>query len=286
MTFSFVAAEKAHHSVRRLCAALSLSPSGFYAWQARRPSARVAQDQHLTRQLRLVHADSRGTYGRPRLHQMLVRRGYRVSAKRLARLMREARLVARGRRRGCRTTVSDPAAHAANVLARQFQVSRVNTVWAADITALPTREGWCYLAVILDLASRRIVGWATRATLDAEIAAGALRSAMATRAVRPGLLHHSDRGVQYTSAAYGALLTRAGFRVSMSRVGNCWDNAPVESFFSSLKAEVLPDRLWLTRADAQHALTAYVRFYNERRLHSSLGFQSPQEYEARLAAVV
>jgi len=286
VTFAFIAAEKAHCSVRRLCAALDVSPSGFYAWQQRGPAARTLQDRALTRQLRLVHADSRGTYGRPRLQRALARRGYRLSEKRVARLMRAAGLVARGRRRFRRTTMADPAAVARNTLARRFQIAAPNTVWAADITALWTGEGWSYLAVLLDLASRRVVGWALHAVLDARLVVAALDRALTTRACPPGLLHHSDRGVQYTSAAYVARLAAAGIRISMSRVGNCWDNAPVESFFSSLKAEALPTVPWPTRAAARVAIADHLRFYNERRLHSSLGFQSPQEYEAQLAAVV
>jgi putative transposase len=286
VTFGFIAAEKAQHSVRRLCAALNVSPSGFYAWAGRRPSARAVDDQRLTHQLRLVHAESERRYGRPRLHRALQQHGYRVGVRRVGRLMRAAQLVARGRRRASRTTVSDPAATAANLLARRFQVARPNTVWAADITGLLTTEGWVYLAVILDLASRKVVGWATRDTLAADLAVAALTRALGTRDVQPGLLHHSDRGVQYTSIRYLEELQRAGIRVSMSRVGNCWDNAPVESFFSSLKAELLPERMWITRRDATTAIARYIRFYNERRLHSTLGYCSPQQHEAKLAAVV
>jgi transposase InsO family protein len=286
VTFGFIAVEKAQYSVRRLCAALGVSPSGFYAWQQRGPAARQLQDQLLTRQLRLVHADSRGTYGRPRLQRALVRRGYRLSEKRVARLMRQAQLVARGRRRARRTTVADPDAKAANTLGRSFFVTAPNTVWAADITALWTAEGWHYLAVLLDLASRRVVGWAMRETLDSQLVLAALERALATRRPAPGLLHHSDRGVQYTSAAYGARLAAAGIRISMSRVGNCWDNAPVESFFSSLKAEALPARPWSTRAQARIAIADHLQFYNERRLHSSLAYRTPVEHEVNWCATV
>jgi len=279
VTFGFIAAEKARYSVRRLCAALAVSPSGFYAWQQRGPAARVLQDQALTRQLRLVHADSRGTYGRPRLQRALVRRGYRLSEKRIARLMRQAQIVARGRRRARRTTIADPTAVATNALARRFQVTVPNTVWAADITALWTVDGWQYLAVVLDLASRRVVGWALRDGLDTRLVLAALDRALAARQPAPGLLHHSDRGVQYASAAYHARLASAGMRISMSRVGNCWDNAPVESFFSSLKAEVLPARPWRSHHDARTAIASHLQFYNERRLHSSLAYRTPLEHE-------
>ena len=272
--------------MRRLCAALDVSASGFYAWQQRLPPARALEDQHLTRQLQLVHADSRGTYGRPRLQRALARRGYRVSEKRVARLMRAAGVVARGRRRVRRTTMADPRAQAANVLARRFTVSALNTVWAADITALWTREGWQYLAVLIDLGSRRVVGWAMRDTLETNLVLAALERALVTRAVAGGLLHHSDRGAQYASAAYHARLAAAGLCISMSRVGNCWDNAPVESFFSSLKAELLPAHPWPTRTAATHAVADYLRFYNTRRLHSTLDYRSPVEFEARLEAAV
>lgn len=272
--------------MRRLCAALDVSASGFYAWQRRRPPARALADEHLIRQLRLVHADSRGTYGRPRLQRALARRGYRVSEKRVARLMRAAGVVARGRRRRRRTTVADPAAQATNVLARRFAVTTLNTVWAADITALWTREGWQYLAVVIDLGSRRVVGWALRDTLATDLVLAALERALATRATGAGLLHHSDRGAQYASAAYHARLAAVGIRVSMSRVGNCWDNAPVESFFSSLKAELLPAHAWPTAAAASVAVADHLRFYNERRLHSTLGYRSPVEFEAQFGTAV
>lgn len=279
--FAFIAAEKARFSVRRLCAALAVSPSGFYAWQQRGPAARTLQDHVLTRQLCLVHAESRGTYGRPRLQRALGRRGYRLSEKRVARLMRQAQLVARGRRRGRRTTVADPHAVVSNTLARQFHVTTLDTVWAADITALWTAEGWQYLAVLLDLASRRVVGWALHDRLDTRLVLAALNRALATRSPRVGLLHHSDRGVQYTSADYQARLAAAGIRISMSRVGNCWDNAPVESFFSGLKAEVMPSTPWATREDAHTAIRSHVRFYNAHRLHSTLAYRTPMEYEAQ-----
>jgi transposase InsO family protein len=282
--FPFIAAEKARFSVQRLCAALAVSPSGFYAWQQRGPAARTLQDQVLMRQMCLVHAESRGTYGRPRLQRALVRRGYRLSEKRVARLMRQAHLVARGRRRWRRTTVTDPRAVMSNTLARQFHVTTVNTVWAADITALWTAEGWQYLAVLLDLASRRVVGWALHDRLETGLVLAALDRALATRSPVSGLLHHSDRGVQYTSADYQARLAAAGIRISMSRVGNCWDNAPVESFFSGLKAEAIPSTPWATREDAYAAIRSHLRFYNELRLHSALAYRTPMEYEAQRQA--
>jgi transposase InsO family protein len=286
MRFAWIAAEKAGYPLGVLCRCLAVTRSGYYAWAARGVSRRTAVDQQLTRQLRVAHADSRGTYGRPRLHQVLRARGIRVSAKRVARLMQAAHLVARGRHR-YRVTTDSAHAHpiAPNRLQRRFRATRLNAIWAADITACPTRGGWCYLAVILDLASRRVVGWALQRTLDATVVTAALtRALIARRPTRP-LLHHSDRGCQYASTAYRQQLQAAGLRVSMSRRGNCWDNAPVESFFSTLKTELLPPQPWADQPAAHAAIADYIDdFYNRRRLHSSLGYVSPVAFEAALEA--
>jgi transposase InsO family protein len=241
----------------------------------------------LTAQLRLAHADSRQTYGRPRLCRALQARGIAVSAKRVARLMRTAGLHARGRRRFRATTDS---AHqypvAPNRLRRRFAVGRVNTVWAADITACWTREGWCYLAVVLDLASRRIVGWALRRSPSPELVTAALECALPRLQRGARLLHHSDRGLQYVSRRYQELLARYRITVSMSRARDCWDNAPVESFFSTFKAELLPERPWLDAHDASAAIGEYLDFYNRRRLHSSLDYQTPSDFEATTRVAV
>jgi transposase InsO family protein len=274
--------------VRVLCRALGVTRSGYYAWQRRPACARVQQDRQLTLQLRLVHAESRQTYGRPRLHRALRARGIRIGEKRVQRLMRAAALAARRRRRFRVTTESRHVLPVVtNQLARRFDVTTPDTVWAADITALWTRQGWCYLAVVLDLASRRVVGWAVRPTLETELVLAALHLALGRRRVRPGLLHHSDRGRQYASDAYQHLLAAHGITPSMSRVGNCWDNAPVESFFSGLKAEVLPQRPWDTHQRASAAIADHIEaFYNRRRLHSALDFRSPADFEAHYAAAV
>jgi putative transposase len=283
--FGFIAAEKASYPVRVLCRCLGVTRSGYYAWVRRRPSSRAVRDVQLMHRLRLVHALHRRTYGRPRLHRALRDEGVRISPKRVARLMRQAGLVAQGRRRFRLTTDSTHAwPVATNRLARQFAVGPPHRVWAADITALGTRAGWCYLAVVLDLGSRRIVGWAIRTSLEAELVRMALHVALGRRPAPP--LHHSDRGSQYASHDYRALLAERGIAVSMSRVGNCWDNAPVESFFSSLKAELVSSASWRTAHDAERAVVDYLRFYNHQRLHSALGYRSPAQYEASLAAAV
>jgi putative transposase len=283
--FPFIAAEKARYPVRILCRCLGVTPSGYYAWAQRGPSLRTRQDLELIRQLRRVHAIHRQVYGRPRLHRALRAEGRRVSPKRVARLMRQAGLTAKGRRRFRVTTDSAHAwPVAANHLARQFAVTTPHRVWAADITALWTRSGWCYLAVVLDLGSRRIVGWAVRDSLEAELVTAALHVALGTRP-QP-TLHHSDRGSQYASHAYRTLLAARDITVSMSRVGNCWDNAPVESFFSSLKAELVSSAAWPSSREAETAVADYLRFYNHSRLHSSLGYQSPAQYEAALEVAV
>jgi putative transposase len=285
VSFAFIAAEKAQYPVRALCRALQVSASGFYAWQQRRPSARAITDRQLVTQVRLAHAESRQTYGRPRLQQALRQQGVRVGDRRLRRLMRDAGVQGRVRRRFRVTTDSRGAAHVVtNRLARHFTVARPDQVWAGDVTACWTREGWLYLAVLLDLASRRVVGWAVRPTCDTALLLAALHLAVGTRQPRRGLLHHSDRGVQYASDAYQRALTAYGVVPSMSRVGDCWDNAPVESFFSRLKTELVPDTVWPSRAAATHAIASYLAFYNQQRLHSTLGYRSPVAFEAELAA--
>ena len=274
--------------MRVLCRALCVTRSGYYAWRDRPPSARARRDRELTTQLRVVHAESRQTYGRPRLHRALRARGTRIGEKRVRRLMQAATLVARGRRRFRVTTDSTHRLPVvANHLARHFAVTAPNTVWAADITALWTREGWYYLAVVLDLASRRGIGWALRPTLETELVLAALHLALGRRRLHGGLVHHSDRGTQYASAVYQQTLAAHGIIPSMSRVGDCWDNAPVESFFSGLKAELLPVSPWATRAIAHAAIADHIEtFYNRRRLHSTLGYRTPVDFERQYEAAV
>jgi putative transposase len=277
--FGFIQAEKASHAVRTLCRVLAVSPSGYYAWMQRPLSARHRDDRRLRVHLRAAHRASRGTYGSPRLHQALRQAGECVGRNRVRRLMREDQLVGRARRRMRVTTEADPhAAAARNHLARQFQTPGPNQVWASDITALPTAEGWLYLAVVMDLFSRRLIGWAFDRTLDTTLVLEAWQRALAGRPSAPRL-HHSDRGAQYTSARFQAALQQHGVVCSMSRRGNCYDNAVIESFFRTVKVETGDRRIWPSRAEAIDALTSYLDFYNRVRLHSTLGYRSPVQFE-------
>lgn len=276
------------HPVRLMSRVLSVSPAGFYAWRKRGPSARVAADERLRVEVRAVHRTSRRTYGAPRVHEELRAQGTRVARKRVARLMREDGLIARRRRRRVQTTDSSHGNPVApNRLARRFavhEISGVNRVWASDITYVPTREGWLYLAVVIDLGSRRVVGWAMRETLQTELAVAALEAALAERQPTEGeLLHHSDRGTQYASQEYRAILAAHQVSESMSRKGDCWDNAVAESFFATLEHELLSLNNFPSRHAARQAIFEFIEvWYNRRRRHSSLGYVSPMEYEQQL----
>jgi putative transposase len=277
--------EKARFPIRALCRTLGVSSSGYYAWAQRPPSPRAARDRALAQRLRILYADHRRSYGSPRLQRALANEGTRVGRHRVMRLMRREGLRARPVRRFVVTTDSRgtwaPAPHR---LAREFTAQRPHQRWVADLTYLPTRQGWLYLAVIVDLYARRVVGWATSARLTTDVALTALTRALALRRPPRGLVHHSDRGVQYACARYQATLTQAGARPSMSRRGNCYDNAVAESFFRTLKQELGP-AVWPTAAAATHAVGDYIdHFYNPRRLHSTLGYQTPVSYEAACAS--
>jgi len=282
--FAFIHAEKAQYPTAVLCPVLGVSRSGYYAWTKRPRSERAERDDELAVEIAASHKRSRRTYGSPRVHQDLRARGVRVGKKRVERLMREGGIVARRKRRFRRTTDSNyPHPIAPNVLERRFDVALPNAAWVTDVTYVWTLEGWLYLAVILDLCSRRVVGFAGSASNDRQLALDALGAALAARAPGAGLLHHSDRGSPYASAEYRATLADHGIVASMSRRGDCWDNAVAESFFATLKGEWLDHDLYATRADAIAAIDDFINgFYNPQRRHSALGYLSPIEFELRL----
>ena len=284
MKYACITRHRDDYPVRLMCRVLDLAPSGYCAWrQHASPTAHAIADERVLLNIRLAHHASGGTYGAPRVHQELRAGGVTVGKKRVARLMHEHQLVGRPPRRWVRTTDSHHAYPIApNRLQRQFDVNGMqrNQVWVSDITYVPTGEGWLYLAVVLDLASRRVIGWAMRETLEAELALAALRMALVARQPGPGLIHHSDRGVQYACNEYRGVLAASGIEASMSRRGDCWDNAVAESFFATLELELIARSRWTTRAGARHAIFAYIEtWYNRRRRHSTLGYRSPVAYE-------
>ncbi len=281
MKFAFIQAEKAIFPVTALCRVLGVSRAGFYAAQARPVPTRVSEDERLAVEIAAIHRESRRCYGSPRVHAELRARGHCTSRKRVARLMRRAGLAARRRRAFRVTTQSHHALPIApNRLARRFTAPAPDRVWVTDITYLATVEGWLYLAVVLDLFSRRVVGWATSERLAEGLVVEALGMGLARRRPWPGMLHHSDRGSQYASEAYRAILSTHGMERSMSRAGSCWDNAVAESFFATLKVEIGRDAAWPTRAEARRAVFEYIElFYNGERRHSTLGHLSPVAFE-------
>ena len=283
MKFAFIAVEKASFKVAALCRVLDVSRSGYYAWEQRVPSARSLEDAKLRVHIAAIHERSRGLYGTPRVHAELRASGFRVSRKRVARLMSELGLESRRKRRFKATTDSKHALPVAeNVLDRQFDVSVPNVAWVTDITYVWTSEGWLYLAAILDLFSRRVVGFAMSERIDRQLALDALRAAGGRRLPNAGLVHHSDRGSQYASGDYQDALAEAGVVCSMSRKGNCWDNAVAESFFATLKTELVYLRRFATRAEARAAIFEFIEsFYNRERRHSTLGYLSPVEFERK-----
>jgi transposase InsO family protein len=279
--FAFIAEEKAAFPVRLLCRTQQVSRAGFYAWQGRPPAPRARADNRLGLEIAAIHAESRERYGSPRVHAELADRGCRISRKRVARLMRARGLAARRRRRVRVTTHSrHPFPVAPNVLARQFERPQPDRAWVTDITYIPTGEGWLYLAVLLDLCSRLAVGWAMSERLTDDLTLDALGMALARRCPPQGLLHHSDRGSQYASGDYQRVLAQHGIVGSMSHRGNCWDNAVAESFFATIKVELVHDAAWATRAAARAELVEYLEvFYNGQRRHSALGYLSPRAFE-------
>jgi transposase InsO family protein len=282
--YPFIEAEKTQQrNVKRACELLEVSRAACYANRADSPSTRQLVDQELTEHIRQAHQRSKGRYGAPRIHAQLRRDGHRHGRKRIARLLRAAGLHGRTPRRFKRTTIADPAAAArADLVRRDFAVdaAAVNTRWCGDITYIPTWEGWLYLATVIDIASRRIVGFAMAEHLRAELACDALTNAIAARDPAPGVIFHADRGCQYTSSDYALLAGDLAVRLSTGRTGQCWDNALAESFFASLKGECLDLQPWPTRAGARRATVDYIAWYNGTRLHSALGYQTPDEYES------
>jgi putative transposase len=284
--YAWIRSHSDRYAVSRLCRVVGVSRSGYVGWRVRKPSVRQLANERLGAKLRVLHAESRCSYGRIRLHRAVRQAGYRVGQERIRRLMvREGlRSVHRPRYR-----VTTDSAHrrpvALNVLDRQFLPRAIDRVWAADITYVPTDEGWLYLAVILDLGSRRVVGWSLGRHLGAELACNALTMAYWRRKPPAGLVIHSDRGVQYASAAYRTFIERYGMVQSMSRRANCWDNAPVESFFKTFKVECVRQARYITRDQARQDIVNWIEgFYNARRMHSAIGYVSPVQFERSLQA--
>lgn len=291
MKFAFIARQKNEapsETVRLMCSWLNVSRSGFYAALRRSPSRRSMSDQKLKLEIRSVHASSRRRYGAPRIHAELKAHGETCGHNRVARLMRVEGLKGKKARRFKATTMSSHnKAVAPNLLARRFNISdqkKINSTWVGDITYLPTREGWLYLAGLIDLSSRRVVGWSVAQTLDESLTMRALQMALATRDIQDGgnVLHHSDRGSQYASKGYQAALHNHGITPSMSRKGDCWDNAVAESFFATLKAEMVADAKWESRSQAKREIIEYLNWYNFVRRHSTLSYLTPAEYEKKM----
>jgi len=267
--------------VSRLCQGLNLSPSGYYAWRQRPVSRREMANRALMHKIEVAHRDSDETYGSPRVYQELKAQGVACSENRVARLMRLRGLRAKQSRSFKVTTRRNPADRVApNILKRQFTVERLDQVWLADMTYILTGEGWLYLAAVLDLCSRRLVGWSMAARMTAELTETALKMALQQRQPAGGLIHHSDQGSQYTDQGYQALLAAHDIRVSMNAAGTWYDNAPMESFFGTLKSELVYHRWYVTRTQARTDVFRYIEaFYNHRRRHSALGYLSPAVYE-------
>ena len=285
MRHALIAAQMSEFPMRLLCRLFRVSRSGYYAWRKRPASMRSIKNQLLLERIKAVHKKSRKTYGSPRVHRQLVAEGERCGRGRVERLMSANGIRAKQKRKFVVTTDSKhdlPVAE--NILNRQFCVAEPNRVWLSDITYIPTDEGWLYLAGVLDLCSRTAVGWSMSESLEKGLVVDALRMAHWRRRPGMGVIHHSDRGSQYASDDYRNLLKDYGMRMSMSRKGNCWDNAVMESFFGTLKKELVHHRRYRTRAEARKDIFEFIEvFYNRERLHSSLGYMSPLDYEKQIA---
>lgn len=281
MRYQFIAQHRQKYPITLMCRVLEVSVSGYYAWSKRPPSRHARSDAQLAEQVKTVFQANRRVYGSPRVHAELQDQGITCARKRVARLMREQELFAQRPRHRTITTKSEPGAQVApNLLQRDFSAEQPNTRWVADTTYIWTAEGWLYLAVVLDLFSRMVVGWSMAATQDATLVIQALQMAITRRRPPAGLLHHSDRGSTYTSESYQALLGQEGMVVSMSRTADCYDNAAMESFFHSFKGECIDGQSFQTRAQARSGTFDYLEtFYNRIRRHSTLQYMSPLIYE-------
>jgi putative transposase len=285
--YRFIEVEKVNHAVRTLCRVLKVSRAAYYHWSIHPLSAHAHADVALTERIVAIHARSRHTYGAPRIHAELRACGDPHSRKRIARLMRRAGLAGRFPKRYRRTTIGDPFTVLPDLVQRDFTPTGPDQLWVGDITYVRTWEGWLYVATILDCFSRRVIGWAMADHLRTELPLTALHMALTQRSPVDTLIHHTDRGCQYTSEAYTKVLESHGIRSSLSRPGNCWDNAVAESFFSTLKLDLLYRRSWPTRAVAKSAIFEYIEaFYNRERRHSTLGNLSPADYESQHALAV
>ena len=285
MKYPFIESHVPEFPVSLLCRVMGVAVAGYYAWRRRSPSQRQVRREELIEQIRRVHVRSRGTYGSPRVHRELRAQGVAVCENTVAKVMKQASIRSRTRRRFIvRTTDSNhdyPVAD--NLLDRNFCPAGMNQVWASDLTYIPTDQGWLYLAVVMDLGSRRIVGWSMADHLRADLTCDALRMAITQRRPSAGLLHHSDRGVQYACRKYRSLLERHGMTCSMSRRGNCYDNAPAESFFGTLKREWVHHHRYATHQQARASIFEFIEvFYNRQRRHSAIGFVCPDAFEAGL----
>jgi putative transposase len=286
MRFRFIEDRRADYPVTILCGVLEVSPAGYYAWRSRPESERSAANRDLVEDIRRVHRDTRGRYGSPRIHAELKAQGRGASRGRIERLMHRhgIRAIMACRRRARTTDSRHDLPIAPNLLDRNFTAAAPNRIWLADITYIETDQGWLYLATVMDLYSRRIVGWAMADHLRTSLPLAALKMAISAQRPGLGLIHHSDRGVQYASADYRKMMQSAGFRVSMSRKANCYDNAPMESFFHTLKTELVHHSLYATRQEATRDIFAYIEgFYNRTRRHSAIGYISPIEMELKVA---
>ena len=288
MRYQFIEGHRQQWPTRLMCQVLDVSTGGYYQWRSRPPSARQERGKALVAEIKVIHQEVKARYGSPRIHAELVARGHSCCVNTVARLMRQLGVAAKTKRKfRCTTDSNHPLAVAPNLLARQFAAPAPDTAWVTDITYLWTEEGWLYLAVILDLFSRAVVGWALSARITRDLPLQALTMALGRRHPPQGLLHHSDRGSQYASADYRRALQGHGIVCSMSRRGNCWDNAVAESFFATVKVELAHEAHWATRRQARSEVFEYIeQFYNGQRRHSALGYLSPLTFERRWAAKV